>query len=163
MHFEFQLFPQHGQTAGKTPTATQTLQSLTANKPFYSLRTGMGRASVFTAASNLRRYEKHLEKRKESSRFRCTKKMGINLSKMYQEGVSVYSGSVLDERRRRSSASCWSISPTFDEWRSAPGEKGEVITTHKPGGENKHTPQYFSANVHLGQYSQQWPRTGLER
>lgn len=50
------------------------------------------------------------------------------------EQISVYSWFVLGGRKWRS-ASCWKISATFDEWRSAPGEKGEAITMHKAGGE----------------------------
>lgn len=58
----------------------------------------------------------------------------MNLGKMHHKQICVYSGSVLGGMKRRST-SCWNISATFDEWRSAPGEKGEAITMHKPEGE----------------------------
>lgn len=58
----------------------------------------------------------------------------MNLGKMHHKQICAYSGSVLGGRKRRST-SCWNIGATFDEWRSAPGEKGEAITMHKPEGE----------------------------
>lgn len=58
----------------------------------------------------------------------------MNLGKMHHKQICVYSGSVLGGRKRRST-SYWNITATFDEWRSAPGERGEAIAMHKPKGE----------------------------